>query len=147
MGAMKDLLTNHREAVSYVFWGGITTLISWGTYAVFVLLGIDANISNILSWVCGVVFAFFANKIYVFRSTSMERGLVLRELGMFMSSRIGTGILAAVLFPILVAIGLNQDFMGIEKMWARVVTSIVEIALNWVLSKYLVFRNGQQASE
>ena len=30
-------------------------------------------------------------------------------------------------------------------MWTRIITSVVEIALNWVLSKYIVFRQGSSA--
>lgn len=143
MGALRDFVEKHRELVSYVFWGAFTTLISWGTYAIFVQwMGIDSSVSNILSWICGVVFAFITNKIYVFRSRSWNPRTVGREAGLFLSSRIGTGVLSWVVFPVLTAVGLSQSMFGIENMWARVITSLIEIALNWVLSKYLVFRRG-----
>jgi len=28
-------------------------------------------------------------------------------------------------------------------MWTKIVTSIVEIGLNWILSKYLVFKHAE----
>lgn len=144
MGGLSDFLTRHRELVSYAFWGVVTTLVSWGTYALFVTCGINATISNVLSWVCGVAVAFVTNKFYVFHSESHEKHLVAREFGTFVSSRIASGVVSWVAFPILVAVGLNQSIFGIESMWARVVTSVVEIVMNWFFSKYLVFRRGQR---
>ena len=147
MGTVNDLMTEHREAVSYIFWGVMTTVVSLGTYALFVHIGINPSISNILSWLCGVTFAFFTNKFYVFRSKSMERGLVAKEWSLFMGSRIFTGIIAWVLFPFLLWIGLDQDLMGFENMWTKIVTSVVEIIINWVLSKYIVFKHGDADPE
>ncbi len=52
----------------YVFIGGCTTLVNLITYtAMYKLLDIDINISNITSIVVAIVFAYFANKIVVFR--------------------------------------------------------------------------------
>ena len=136
---MGQLYKNHKEAVLYIVCGGFTTLISWASYALFVSAGIELNISNILSWVCGVLFAFVVNKWIVFECKSIEKITILKELGGFIGSRIATGILAFVLFPVLLYIGLDQSIMGFDGMVARIITSIIEIALNWVLSKYFVF--------
>lgn len=144
-GSLTELMTRHREIISYAFWGVATTLVSLGTYAVFVDVGINSSISNILSWICGVTFAFFTNKLFVFRSKSLERHTVAKEGSLFVASRIFTGIVAWVLFPVLLWLGIDQDFLGFESMWTKIITSVVEIALNWVLSKYIVFRQGSSA--
>ena len=116
---------------------------SLGTYAAFVHFSINSSISNILSWICGVAFAFVTNKLFVFRSKSLERNVVVKEGSLFVGSRIFTGVVAWVLFPVLLWIGLDQDFLGFENMWTKIVTSIVEIGLNWVLSKHLVFKHAE----
>ncbi len=138
-----EFITRHRELVSYAFWGVATTLVSLGTYAAFVHFSINSSISNILSWICGVAFAFVTNKLFVFRSKSLERNVVVKEGSLFVGSRIFTGVVAWVLFPVLLWIGLDQDFLGFENMWTKIVTSIVEIGLNWVLSKHLVFKHAE----
>jgi len=138
-----EFMTRHRELISYAFWGVATTLVSLGTYAVFVHFSINSSISNILSWICGVAFAFVTNKLFVFRSKSLERDVVVKEGSLFVGSRIFTGVVAWVLFPVLLWIGLDQDFLGFENMWTKIVTSIVEIGLNWVLSKHLVFKHAE----
>ena len=140
MGKISVLMTKYREAIAYVFFGGLTTIVGWVAYALFVNIGIELNLSNILSWVCGVTFAFVVNKWFVFQSKSVEKKTVLRELGSFFGSRIFTGVIAWVLFPILLWAGIDQTFFGTEGFIAKVITSIIEIILNWVLSKYFVFK-------
>ncbi|WP_400202453.1 GtrA family protein [Candidatus Methanarcanum hacksteinii] len=140
MGKISDLMTKYREAIAYVFFGGLTTIVGWVAYALFVNIGIELNLTNILSCVCGVTFAFVVNKWFVFQSKSVEKKTVLRELGSFFGSRIFTGVIAWVLFPILLWAGIDQTFFGTEGFIAKVITSIIEIILNWVLSKYFVFK-------
>jgi len=136
---IKKMAADNRETVLYLAFGGLTTLISWGTYSLFVLLGIDLNTSNILSWICGVSFAFVTNKWFVFESRSTESRTLAAELGSFIGGRIATGVLAIVMFSILVANGMGGNFLGIDGLPARIVTSLIEIILNWGISKYLVF--------
>ncbi len=144
MGFIGEMMEKHREAVAYVFFGGFTTLFTWATYSFFTYIGWELNVCNILSWFCGVNFAFVVNKWYVFNSKSLKKSKVAKEYASFMGSRIATGVIAWVLFPILLYLGLDFRFMSIDGFLAKIITSIIEIALNWVLSKYFVFRAAQQ---
>ena len=138
------VMTKYREPVAYVFFGGLTTIVNWLAYMLFVWMGIDINISNILSWVVGVLFAFVVNKWFVFENKSLEFKTVLIEMGAFFGARIVTGVIAIVLFPILYNMGLNQSFLGTDGLPAKIVTSVIEIILNWVFSKYLIFRENKK---
>ena len=55
MASPNEIMTKHKEAILYIICGGLTTLVTWGTYAVFVNLGMEINAANILSWICGVL--------------------------------------------------------------------------------------------
>lgn len=138
---MVDELLNgkHSEAVRYILFGGLNVVVTWVAYSVLVVLGADLNVSNILSWVIGVLVAFVCNKFWVFRSTSTEGKTLGREFVSFFGGRIFTGIVAFVGFPILYGLGLDQSFMGVDGLPAKILTSVIEIALNFVISKYLVF--------
>ena len=140
MGFIVDTYNEHKEAILYIVCGGFTTLVTWATYALFVWVGLELNVSNILSWICGVSFAFVVNKWIVFESKSLQQTKILKELSMFFSARIFTGIIAWILFPILLWLGMNQVILGTEGMIAKIVVSVVEIALNWVFSKYFIFK-------
>ncbi|MBP5394646.1 MAG: GtrA family protein [Candidatus Methanomethylophilaceae archaeon] len=138
---IRKLLEDHDEAVRYIIFGVLTLVVSWITYALFVFIGVDLALSNILSWICAVLFAFVVNKIYVFRCTGSSTVNLGAELISFFGGRLFTGAVAALLFPLLVAIGLGFTFLGVEGMFARGITSAVEIALNYLISKFIVFRS------
>ena len=147
MGLM-DLYHKYREPIDYVFYGGLTTVVCWFSYMLFIWLGIEANLSNILSWIAGVTFAFVVNKWFVFRNRSTSPKVVLTELVSFFGARIFTGIVAAVLFYLMHDIwGMNQVFMGTEGLHVKIITSVIEIALNYIFSKYMVFRENNGKKE
>lgn len=141
-------LKKKREIISYLFWGIITTLISWGTYSLFVIFFSAEDkavlIANILSWICAVIFAFVTNKLWVFKSKNWTLKIALSEFWKFIIARIVTGVIEVVGVPVLVAVGLDQNILGIEGMLAKILVSIAVIVLNYIFSKLLVFReNGK----
>ena len=130
----------YKEAIDYLFWGGMTTVVSWGSYSVFVLLGTGVFWGNVGSWICAVSFAFVTNKLWVFQSKSWVGSVVFPELTKFLSSRVATGIFEMIAVPALVAIGLNQTILGIDGMVSKVIVSVAVIVLNYILSKLFVFK-------
>ncbi len=130
----------YKEAIDYLFWGGMTTVVSWGSYSLFVLLGASVFWGNAGSWVCAVTFAFVTNKLWVFGSKSWAGNVVFPELGKFLSSRVATGVFEMVAVPALVTVGLNQTIFGIDGMVSKVVVSVAVIVLNYILSKLFVFK-------
>ena len=152
-------IEKYKEIISYLFWGVMTTLVSWFSYSLFALilrgqadsvmiLGFRTSmvvlVSNILSWICAVSFAFVTNKIWVFHSRSWEAGVFMPELGKFISARLITGVLESVLVPLLVAVGLSQTIFEIEGMAAKVVVSVLIVVLNYIFSKLFIFKRGKE---
>jgi putative flippase GtrA len=140
---MKYSIDKHKEIISYLFWGVMTTIVSWGTYSLFVTAMQSVSAANILSWICAVLFAFITNKRWVFQSREWALHIMIPELLKFMAARLATGLLEIVGVPLLVYMGLNQRIAGIEGMAAKVFVSIIVTVLNYVLSKILVFRKKQ----
>jgi putative flippase GtrA len=134
----------HKEVISYLFWGVMTTLVSWISYSIFVTLMQSVSIANVLSWICAVLFAFVTNKLWVFQSKEWAFRIMIPEFLKFVTARLATGVMEIVGVPLLVYLGLDQKIAGIEGMAAKVLVSIVVIILNYVLSKLLVFRNKQE---
>ncbi len=157
MKTISEYMEKYKEIISYLFWGVMTTLVSWFSYSLFALLlknqvstftimGIQTSmvvlVSNILSWICAVFFAFVTNKLWVFHSRSWEVKVFVPELGKFISARLVTGVLEIVLVPLLVAIGLNQTIFEIEGMAAKVAVSVLIVILNYVFSKIFIFKQA-----
>ncbi len=136
------------EVIRYLVMGGLTTVVSWGTYALFAKnLGMGITASNILSWVCAVIFAYLTNKVWVFHSYSWKIGFVLREVALFISARLMTGVIEMAGVPLLVKAGLNQKLFGVKGMLAKVAVSILVVILNYVFSKLIRSRTDQQEEQ
>lgn len=146
MEKLKALFLKYREIVSYLIFGGMTTVVSWITYALFVGgFGMPVNGGNILSWLCAVTFAYVTNKLWVFQSKSWAWPKWLKEAAAFFAGRIFSGLVEIGGLPLLVKLGLDQALFGIEGFAAKLVISVVVIILNYILSKFLAFRTPKDS--
>lgn len=142
MKKIQELFIKYKEIIMYLIFGVGTTAVNWIIYTVIVVLGREANltIANIIAWVGAVTFAYITNKLWVFESKSWNPKIVWKELGMFLSARIFSGIFEIGLFPVLVWMGMNQSIFGVEGMLAKIVIGVLVIVLNYIFSKLLIFR-------
>lgn len=144
------LAKKNEELISYVFWGGLTTVVSWGSYTLFALLFANlpevfaVTVSNALSWIAATVFAFVTNKLFVFKSKSWQKTVFLPEAIKFVTTRLATGALELLLVPALVFIGLNQTLLGVQGMVSKILVSILVVILNYIFSKIFIFKNTQE---
>ena len=128
---IKKILTN--EIVLYLFAGGFTTLVNWGTYAAMVSADINLIISNAVAWLIGVVVAFILNKNLVFKSNDEEW---MKELVLFTFTRLITGIIEIFGFPVLLLIPvMKTSIFSIEAGLAKIVMTIFITILNYLLGK------------
>lgn len=151
MKAIISLYKKHKEITDYLFWGVMTTLVSWGSYAAFSLLAgavsddpvLVTGAANVLSIACAIAFAYVTNKLWVFGSKSWSRAVVLPELAKFLSSRAVTAVVEMAGVPALVALGMDGTILGIEGMAAKALVSVVVVILNYVFSKLFVFKKQE----
>ncbi len=151
---IKKLWDKYREIIMYLIFGVLATAISWGTYALFTkivptftVFGITVDLtttSNVLSWVCAFLFAFFSNKLWVFESKSWKPNVAFKEFWMFFTSRFITGIIEWFGLPLLLFIGLDQTIFGVEGMFAKVLISVIVVILNYVFSKLFIFKDKKK---
>ena len=132
-----NLYKKYDEMINYLIVGGLTTLVSLGTYYFCVYTFLNPNnafqlqIANIISWISCVTFAYFTNRIFVFKSKRTDK---LKEAISFYGSRIATLLLEmGIMFVFVTILHLNDKII---KLVAQVVITI----LNYVLSKLLIFK-------
>lgn len=150
-----NLYNKYREIIVYIFWGGMSTVVGWGSYIIFASLlsgnvsdihllsmtiSVTVFVANVLSWILAVAFAFYTNKVFVFQSKSWKIDIWVGECVKFVGARIATGVLEIFGVPFLVAIGLNQKIFGIEGIVAKITVSVAVVALNYVFSKLFIFK-------
>lgn len=144
MNKIKNLLIKYKEIITYVIFGGLTTLVNWVVYTLLVnCTSAGITISNAIAWVASVIFAFVTNKIWVFESKSFKPTVLFKEFTSFIASRVVTGFFEIAGVPLLVKIGIDQTIFGIKGMAAKLIVSVVVIILNYVFSKLIVFRKNK----
>ena len=90
-------LRTHGEAVRYLVFGALTTLLNMALYALFqAWFGYQAANSwgNVLDNALCILFAYATNRRFVFGSRTRGRAAV-REFGRFVACRLGTMLLDA----------------------------------------------------
>ncbi len=129
---MLKIYKKYEEIINYLIFGVLTTLVSILSYAFFTrLVYLDYVISNILSWILSVTFAFFTNQKYVFKTSSSNK---IKDMFKFYLSRLTSlGIELITMYILVTLLSLND-------MISKIIVQFVAIVLNYVLSKLFVFK-------
>jgi putative flippase GtrA len=124
----------NKEVITYIIFGVMTTVISIIVFNICVDSGYDEIISNTISTVIAVLFAFVTNKIWVFNSRDYSVKTLASELSKFSLGRLFTFLVETVLLVILVRL------LSIPSKISKYITQVVVIVLNYLVSKLAVFR-------
>ena len=136
MHLYKEILTKHYEAIAYIFFGVLTTLINYIVYFFcLMLLNMHYATSNFWAWFIAVIFAFVTNKIYVFNSRNYNFYVVLQEGWKFISARIISVVIETALLYFLI------DILFLDERIVKIFTNIVVVILNYIFSKYFIFND------
>ena len=141
----------YRETILYVFIGIITVLVNYIVFSLLVFLwGIDVSLlANFLAFLVAVVVAFVTNKLFVFRSTSWTAPVLKREIPSFLFARVLSFLFEELALWLCLAL-LHLDavsFLGITGIhYAKIVLSAIVIILNYVFSKFYIFRQDKASS-
>lgn len=134
LNKLLNLYKKYKEIINYLIFGVLTTLISIVTYAIFTkVFHIDYLISNVLSWIIAVLFAYITNKIYVFESKSKKN---IKEITSFFFFRVVSLIIEMIILYIFV------DILHIDDLVTKIIAQIIVIVSNYVFSKVFVFKKN-----
>lgn len=122
----------NEELWNYLIVGALTTVVSIGSYSIFSkLLKINYLISNVLSWIVSVIFAYFTNRWFVFHSKEKKK---FKEFIAFVSSRLLTLLLDSCLMIV------GVDYLKIDDLLTKILVQIIIVISNYILSKLIVFK-------
>lgn len=138
---MIALLKKYKEIILYLIFGVATTLTNWVVYTIFIeIFGAKMTLSNAVAWFIAVIFAFITNKIYVFGSKAFSFSLLIKELFSFFATRLVSGVIEIFFPEVLFNWGIDESIFGIDGFVAKILTSVVVIILNYIFSKFFVFK-------
>ena len=162
-----------KEFIVYVFFGVLTTLVKLTAFAglewlLKPRLGAHSYLlSDIISFVVALVFAFVVNKLFVFKQKSWARRLVLHEAWTFTSARLvsfgleyGLTIVfydllwprcAAWFVPLWPRVPIVASRLSPEDAF-RLLTkgtfiAALVVVMNYFFSKWVVFRKKEETPE
>lgn len=137
---ISKIFDKYKEVILYLIFGFLTTVVSLVVYYLLTISLLDPSnalclqIANIISWVCGVAFAYFTNRKYVFESKNANR---FKEATSFVSARIITLLLDMLLM------GVGVSILRFNDKIMKIVSQFLVIVLNYVFSKLFVFRSDK----
>ena len=94
--------------------------------------------SNTVAWILSVKFAFITNKIWVFKSKTLEIEQVIKELIAFFSARLSTGLLDMAIMYV------GVDLLKVNSIYSKIISGVVVVILNYIFSKLFIFRKNKE---
>ena len=141
MDRIKEIYMKYKEIINYLIFGVLTTVVSLLVYyiSVFTFLNpdnaIELQIANIISWIAGVLFAYFTNRKFVFESKETDK---LKEAGKFFLARVVTLVIDMLIMGVgVTTLHLNDKIM-------KLISQVVIIVSNYIFSKLFVFKKGKR---
>lgn len=135
----------YEEQINYLIVGGLTTIVGVGSklLLLFTILdqtnGLQLQIAEIISWILAVLFAYITNRIFVFKSKVKGKNQV-REALNFVKGRVFTQLIQMfIMWFFVTLLKLNSN------IWVIIFTlicQVMQIILNYVISKLLVFKKS-----
>ncbi|MDC7292955.1 MULTISPECIES: GtrA family protein [unclassified Butyrivibrio] len=135
LNIFEPFYTKHKEGLMYLFFGGLAFFLSiflfWFMDSV---LHMNAVLNNTIDWIICVAFQFFTNRTWVFDGHVETKGEFLKQAGSFTAGRLFT----LVVEDIIILVFINM--LGFPSMPVKLAATFIVIALNYVISKLIVFK-------
>lgn len=131
---LKKLFT--KETISYLIFGVLTTVVDTITfYLCNNILKVEYIISTVIAWILAVFFAYFTNKIWVFKSKSNDIYMILKEILSFFFAR-----LVSLIFTLLWMI-VTVELLKLNEFISKILANFFVVIMNYFFSKLVIFKN------
>ena len=125
----------YKDVILYLIFGGLTTVVNIAVYWICVhILGTGVMFGTVAAWALAVLFAYLTNRTMVFHSSAAGAQAVLKEITSFFGCRLGTGVVDWVIMFVFVTV------LHFNDMIVKIAANIIVIVLNYVLSKFVIFK-------
>lgn len=147
MQKIKEFVIKYYAGLAYLFFGGLATLLNLVVFALFQAMfgtAFAAGIGNVIDNIICILFAYWTNHTFVFRSENKGRA-ALAEFGQFVSCRIATMVLdQAIIWLGVSMVGPHVAFaVDNGEIWAmgvKLFSQVIVILSNYVFSKLFIFK-------
>ena len=128
----------YEEALNYLIWGFIAFVLNMVLFYLFEdILHIQELVANGIAWVICVIFTYFTNRTFVFKSQNKRTKDAGKEFIQFVSARLGT----LVLEELVIFVGIT--LLGANSMIVKFLGQVLVIVSNYFLSKLWIFKKKE----
>lgn len=139
---IKKLIIKYKEIIYYLFFGLATTMLNAIIhFALSMGIGLYAWTAGAIANICAIIFAFIVNKIFVFEDKEKRAIGLLRQFALFAGARVAISACAVLIMLVFV------DIMALNEAVFFVISQAFMIVLNYVISKWLVFKKAGKAGK
>ncbi|KRL06014.1 GtrA family protein [Liquorilactobacillus oeni] len=135
---IKKLYQKYKAVIAYLFWGVVTTVINIGIFMVWVKLGLNYQVGNVIAWFFAVLVAYISNKIWVFSTPFRNMHSFFTEMGSFFFFRIMTLVIDIIITWIGITLLQWDTFI------VKVLDNVVVVLANYFFSKWYIFKKIKQ---
>ncbi len=130
-----------RSVVNYIIFGVSAFFISFLVFALLEqLTPMDWATANIVAWIAATIFSYYTNRSYVFNSHHEKFLSEAIEMARFFVGR-GFTLIAEELI-----LWIGIQLLGMYSLTVKLIAQIVLITLNYLISKFIVFRKKEKHS-
>ena len=123
-----------REMIQYIIWGALRAVLNVGLFQILILGSVDYRIANLITIIVVKIFCYVTNKFFVFRTPYEGLKVLLKEMMAFIFARGVTSILDYVGVLVLV------ELVNCREMFSKCVMAVVVVVVNYLFSKFFVFK-------
>lgn len=131
---IQDFYDKHESVLLYLVVGGLTTAVSLAMQYIPKLMGLPTEVNTTISWICAVTFAFFANKVWVFKNESKTKKDWISQAAAFYGARLVTYFLELGFMILTVRILAQNEYV------MKIIAQVFILVINYLFSKLVIFR-------
>lgn len=146
---MKDFFKKHRELIVYIIVGGLTTVANYIIHFSLRFLGTNYYIALSGAWLGAVIFAYIANRVFVFESKTKGKAQV-KEFALFISARLFSYGLEMLISFIFIDLAHADNFVWQPDFIDTVIPAgelivktgaqVIIVLSNYIFSKLVIFK-------
>lgn len=136
----------YEEGVNYLIFGFLTFLVNTVVYWLAArAMGADndepllISLATLIAWVVAVLFAYWTNRTFVFKSAVADQSGRLKEFFGFIGARVATGVLDQIIILSL------TYYLDVNDVVSKMVGNVFVIISNYFLSKLLIFKKTDKS--
>lgn len=135
---LMEMYRKYTEIILYVFFGGLATVVSIGSFAwCDVVMHMDPLVANLISWILAVTFAYITNSLWVFDARPHGMKELLRQAAGFFGGRVLTLVIEEAILLIFI------NGLGLPSVGVKVGAQVVVLVSNYIISKWIVFKEKE----